>query len=119
MMQKKLTGTLILSCVLTLPAFAAYNGPKAGGVIQQASDAHTAKDDTPVELTGKLIKSLGDEKYLFRDSSGEVEVEIDNALWRDIEISSDTTVTLRGEVDDEWRGIEIEIDSIELVDQTH
>ncbi|WP_239869474.1 NirD/YgiW/YdeI family stress tolerance protein [Shewanella insulae] len=117
MMQKKLTGTLILSCILTLPAFAAYNGPKVGGVILDASDTHDAKDDTQVELTGKLIKSLGDEKYLFRDSSGEVEVEIDNALWRDIEVSSDTTVTLRGEVDDEWHGIEIEIDSIELVDQ--
>ncbi|MCL1043031.1 NirD/YgiW/YdeI family stress tolerance protein [Shewanella marisflavi] len=117
MMQKKLTGTLILSAVLTLPAFAASNSLKATGVIQQAADAKTAKDDTQVELTGKLIKSLGGEKYLFRDASGEVEVAIDNALWRDIEITSDNTVTLRGEVDDEWRGLEIEIDSMELVGQ--
>ena len=29
-------------------------------------------DDTPVKLVGKIEKSLGDEKYLFRDSTGSV-----------------------------------------------
>ena len=114
-MYKKFTGSIILSCVLTLPAFAAYNGPGVSTQAKKAADASKAKDDTPVVLTGHLIKSLGNEKYLFRDNSGEVEVEIDNALWRDIEVSSDTTVTLKGEVDDDWQGIEIEIDNIELV----
>ncbi|WP_076414223.1 NirD/YgiW/YdeI family stress tolerance protein [Shewanella sp. UCD-KL12] len=116
-MPKKLTGSIILSCVLTLPAFAAYNGPGVSSHVKTAADASEAKDDTPVELTGHLVKSLGDEKYLFRDTSGDVEVEIDDALWRDIEVSSDTTVTLKGEVDDEWQGIEIEIDSIALVSE--
>ncbi|QFU24966.1 NirD/YgiW/YdeI family stress tolerance protein [Shewanella eurypsychrophilus] len=114
-MPKKLTGSLILSCVLTLPAFAAYNGPGVSTQVNTAADASEAKDDTPVELTGYLVKSLGDEKYLFRDTSGEVEVEIEDALWRDIEVSSDTTVTLKGEVDDGWQGIEIEIDSLALL----
>ncbi|WP_394204282.1 NirD/YgiW/YdeI family stress tolerance protein [Shewanella waksmanii] len=114
-MSKKLTGTLILSCVLTMPAMAAYVGPSAEKVMKHVSEAENATDDMPVELTGKLVKSLGDEKYLFRDDTGEIEVEIDDALWRDIEVSDDTTVMLRGEVDDEWQGIEIEIDSINLL----
>lgn len=114
-MAKKFTGSIILSCVLTLPAFAAYNGSGLSSDVKTAADASTAKDDTPVELTGHLVKSLGADKYLFRDNSGDIEVEIDNALWRDIEVSSDTTVTLKGEVDDEWQGIEIEIDSIDLM----
>ncbi|QYK01502.1 NirD/YgiW/YdeI family stress tolerance protein [Shewanella psychrotolerans] len=112
-MPKKLTGTLILSCVLTLPAFAADNEPRAQKPINRAADTLKVKDDMPVELTGHLIKSLGDEKYLFRDNSGDVEVEIDNALWRDIEVNSNTSVTLRGDINDEWQGIEIEIDEME------
>lgn len=116
-MSKKLTGSMILSCVLTMPAFAAYNGPGVASHIRTAADAAKAKDDTPVELTGYIVKSIGDEKYLFRDDSGDVEVEIDNTLWRDIEVSSDTMVKLIGEVDDEWQGIEIEIDSMRLVSQ--
>lgn len=116
-MSKKLTGLIVLSAVLTLPAFAAYNGPGPASQVKTASDAAKAKDDTPVELTGYLVQSLGDEKYLFRDDSGDVEVEIDNALWRDIEVSSDTKVKLVGEVDDEWQGIEIEIDSMRLVSE--
>ncbi|ACA89034.1 MULTISPECIES: NirD/YgiW/YdeI family stress tolerance protein [Shewanella] len=116
-MSKALAGSIILSCVLTLPAFAAYNGPGVETLVKSAKDASHATDDTPVELTGYLVKSLGDEKYLFRDQSGDVEVEIDNALWRNIEVNSDTKVTLKGEVDDEWQGIEIEIDSLKLVAQ--
>ncbi|PKG55154.1 hypothetical protein CXF83_02415 [Shewanella sp. Choline-02u-19] len=116
-MTKLLTGSIILSAVLTLPAVAAYNGPGVASHATTAADAAKAKDDTPIELTGYLVKSLGDEKYLFRDQSGEVEVEIDNALWREIEVTSDTKVTLIGEVDDEWNGIEIEIDSMRLVSQ--
>ncbi|MGS0674132.1 NirD/YgiW/YdeI family stress tolerance protein [Shewanella sp. 0m-4] len=116
-MSKKLTGLIMLSAVLTLPAMAAYNGPGPVSQIKTASDAATAKDDTPVELTGYLVQSLGDEKYLFRDDSGNVEVEIDNKLLRDIEVSSDSKVKLVGEVDDEWSGIEIEIDSIRLISE--
>ena len=116
-MSKKLTGLIMLSAVLTLPAMAAYNGPGPANHVKTAADAAKAKDDTPVELTGYLVQSLGDEKYLFRDDSGDVEVEIDNALWRNIEVNSDTKVTLKGEVDDEWQGIEIEIDSLKLVAQ--
>lgn len=116
-MKKILTGSIILSAVLTLPAMAAYNGPGVASHASTAADAAKAKDDTPVELTGYLVQSLGDEKYLFRDESGDVEVEIDNALWREMDVSSDTKVTLIGEVDDEWQGIEIEIDSMRLVSE--
>ncbi|GIU14411.1 MULTISPECIES: YgiW/YdeI family stress tolerance OB fold protein [unclassified Shewanella] len=116
-MSKKLTGLIMLSAVLTLPAMAAYNGPGPASHVKAAADAAKAKDNTPVELTGYLVQSLGDEKYLFRDDSGDVEVEIDNKLLRDIEVSSDSKVKLIGEVDDEWQGIEIEIDSLRLVSE--
>ncbi|MEZ9199405.1 YgiW/YdeI family stress tolerance OB fold protein [Shewanella sp. 10N.286.54.B9] len=116
-MKKVLSGSIILSAVLTMPAMAAYNGPSVTRHASIAADAANAKDDTPVELTGYLVQNLGDEKYLFRDASGDVEVEIDNALWREMDVSSDTKVTLIGEVDDEWQGIEIEIDSMRLVSQ--
>ncbi|MFT5234699.1 MAG: hypothetical protein ACI90A_000060 [Shewanella sp.] len=114
-MSKALAGSLILSCVLTMPAFAAYNGPGVETLVNNAKDASHAKNGTPVQLTGYLVKSLGDENYLFRDSTGDVEVEIDNALWRNIEVNSESKITLKGQVDDEWQGIEIEIDSLTLV----
>lgn len=116
-MAKMLTGSIILSAILTLPAVAAYNGPGVESHVATAADAAKAKDDTPVELTGYLVQSLGDERYIFRDQSGDVEVEIDNALWREIKVTSGTKVTLMGEVDDAWNGIEIEIDSIRLVSE--
>ncbi|ABV89422.1 NirD/YgiW/YdeI family stress tolerance protein [Shewanella pealeana] len=116
-MSKKLTGLIILSAVLTMPAMAAYNGPGVASHVNTAADAANAKDDTPVELTGYLVQSLGDENYLFRDESGDIKVEIDNRLMRDIEITGESKVKLVGQVDDEWQGIEIEIDSLRLVSE--
>ncbi len=113
--MKKLTGIIALSCLLTFPTFAGgYSGPGVKTFVKTAAEAAKAKDDTRVELTGYIVKSLGDEKYLFRDDSGEVQVEIDDKLWRGLTASDTTKVTLMGEVDDEWFGNEVEIKHIRL-----
>ncbi|MBT1445153.1 NirD/YgiW/YdeI family stress tolerance protein [Shewanella sp. JM162201] len=93
---------------------AAYTGPQSV-IVNTAKAANTADDDTQVVLTGNLAKSLGDEHYLFADASGEVKVEIDNSLFRNLEITDASLVELKGEVDKEWHGREVEIDSIRVV----
>lgn len=59
-MTRKLTGSLILACVLTLPSVVAYSYASPSAV-QTAAEAAKARPDTPVALTGHLIKSLGEE----------------------------------------------------------
>ncbi len=113
--MNKLTGIIALSCLLAFPTFAGYSGPRAQAPAVTAADALKANDDTRVELTGYIVKSLGDEQYLFRDNSGEAKVEIDDRLWQNIVVSDTTKVILIGEVDDDWFGNEIEIEQISLV----
>ncbi|MCG9698058.1 NirD/YgiW/YdeI family stress tolerance protein [Shewanella sp. Isolate11] len=111
----KLSGMVILLCLMAFPALAGYKGPSAEVIAKSAIEALKAKDDTRLELTGYIVKSLGDEKYLFRDGTGEATVEIDDSLWRGIEVSDTTKVALLGEVDDDWFGNEIEIEQINLI----
>jgi uncharacterized protein (TIGR00156 family) len=77
-------------------------------------------NDSIVRLVGYLIEKLGSEKYLFRDDSGTIVVEIDNDDWNGIEARPETLVEISGEVDREWRllrrEIEIDVDSIRLAD---
>lgn len=88
-----------------------YTGPSAVTAMTVA-EALKLRDDTPVILTGKIEKSLGDEKYMFADTTGSVVVEIDDDDWRGQNVSATDVVEIRGEVDKGFMNIEIDVDVI-------
>ncbi|RKG36463.1 NirD/YgiW/YdeI family stress tolerance protein [Acinetobacter rongchengensis] len=79
--------------------------------------ALTLKDNTKVQLRGHVVKATGDEKYQFRDNTGLITVDIDDELWQGKPISANTTVTLIGEVDVDYKPlkrVEIDVDSVKF-----
>ena len=75
------------------------------------------KDDTKVQLRGHVVKATGDEKYQFRDDTGTITVDIDDELWQGKPISANTTVTLIGEVDIDYKPlkrVEIDVKSVQF-----
>ena len=82
---------------------AGFDGPRAPSLapttVQQAL---TMRDDTIVVLTGHIINSLGDEKYMFRDDTGEVIIEIDDEDWHGITVKPEDLIEIVGEVDKEF-----------------
>ncbi|NHB58315.1 NirD/YgiW/YdeI family stress tolerance protein [Acinetobacter sp. 194] len=85
--------------------------PKTATVKQ----ALTLKDDTKVQLKGFIVKSIGDEKYQFRDNTGTMTVDIDDELWNGKAISATTPVTILGEVDVDYKPtkrVEIDVDGV-------
>ena len=88
-----------------------FKGPSAG--ITTVAEALKAKDDSLVVLTGKIEKETGKEKYLFRDSTGAITVEIDNEDWNGQDVTPTDTVVIHGEVDKElMHAPEIDVDKI-------
>jgi len=86
---------------------------KAQNVVATAAEVKTLRDDAKVVLRGNILRKLGDEKYAFRDQSGEIVLEIDDDLWRGQTVTAQDTVEIRGEVDRDWgNSIEVEADSI-------
>lgn len=100
------------------PVVAAKANPKGGFVggaetIVTVKQVNEMRDDVPVIVKGHIVQRMGDEKYLFEDSTGSITVEIDDDNWRGQTVMPTDTVKLYGEVD---RGIfktEIEIDYVE------
>lgn len=79
------------------------------------SKALTLRDDSYVQLKGRIVKALGDEKYQFRDATGTITVDIDDDLWMGKAISANTEVTIEGEVDIDYKPIkrvEIDVDAV-------
>jgi uncharacterized protein (TIGR00156 family) len=105
------------------PAVQGQSGGFVGTDSSPVVTAVTAADrpnESNVRLVGYLIEKLGDERYLFRDDSGTIIVEIDNDDWNGVQATAETRVEISGEVDREWRILqretEIDADSIKLAE---
>lgn len=97
-------------------AWAQYTGPSAEPVARTVREVLAQpRDGRQVHLRGKLLRQVGPEKYLFADGTGEVRVEIDDALFLGRPVGEATPVELRGEVDSDFlEAVEVEVDSLQL-----
>lgn len=106
--------------VLALAAAAAaahadgFNGPGATPARATAAEAANLPDDAEVTMSGYIVRSLGDERYEFRDDTGTLTVEIDDDEWQGVEVGAEDAVELTGEIDDEGGELELEVDVIRL-----
>ena len=81
------------------------------------SQAKSLPDHTLVVLTGSIVASLGREKFTFRDSTGEITIDIDRNLWvlLDVSVETNDQVEIRGELDVEKRVTEVDVKFIKKI----
>ena len=87
-----------------------FSGP--GLAVTSAKEAATMRDDAHIVLRGNIVQHLGKDKYLFKDASGTIRVEIDHDEWGGLTITPSDTVELYGEVDKDWNSVEVEVDRV-------
>lgn len=121
--------TLVMLAVLSVPAYAAFEGPGGayGGGFQgpttgvQADTVKKAQscwDDAPVVLTGNIVSRMAgsDDKYLFKDATGEIIVDIDYEIFAGRKVTPQTTVRISGEVDkDMMKPTKIDVKVLEIL----
>lgn len=113
---------------LSTPALAAYSGPSSGyGGFQgptatvetdTVAKALKAWDDSPVVLTGHIVQRMAgsDDKYMFRDATGQIIVDIDHELFWGKTVTPDNTVRISGEVDkDMFDPTKIDVKLLEVI----
>lgn len=126
--MRRFLPALALVLGLSSPAFAAYDGPSSGyggfqgptssvGVTTVAK-ALKAWDESPVVLTGNIVERLAgsDDKYMFRDATGQVIVDIDHELFWGKTVTPANTVRIAGEVDKEmFEATKIDVKLLEVI----
>jgi len=70
-------------------------------------------DKSPVTMRGRITKDMGDNIYVFEDSSGTIMLEIDEEDWNGKTVRVDDIVTVYGNVDKGSEYTEIDVTSIE------
>ena len=123
--MKRIIAILVL--VLVCAAFASaqgFTGEKAakGGFtggskaeVTTVAQALKMKDDAKAVLRGNIVKQVGHEKYLFKDATGEIVIEIDDDDWGGVTVGPQDTVELIGEVDKDFNKIEFDVDIVKKV----
>ena len=91
-----------------------YRGPW-GGETTVAQILKKPKDDAQVLLRGVLAQKIGAKTYLFRDSTGEIRVEIKDKLFPVEPLDEKTQVEIAGEVEkDRGKPVQIDVDMMQI-----
>ena len=79
---------------------------------------NNAKNNDTVTVTGKLTQQTGKDKFIIKDATGEIKIEIEDYIWQQINVIKpdfNTTYTLTAMVDKEvMEEIELEATRIEV-----
>ena len=124
--MKRIIAVLVLALICAGFACAqGFNGTASQGGFQDngasasaatpVKEALKMRDDSYVTVRGNIVKRLTDDKYLFRDSTGEIVVEIDNEDWAGVTGGPNDTVELSGEIDRDFNKIEIDVGVVKKV----
>ncbi len=119
--MKKFLMLLLAMTFLSGSAFADFNGPvgaPAGGGFQGASvnysvspikDVMNMYDDQIAVVKGNITRRLSDDKYLFKDATGEMVVEIDYKYWAGLQVTEKDVLELTGKVDRDYSGVSLDV----------
>ena len=106
----------VLAMLTVLPVASALAGPgmksqntnamNTNNMMQQNQPTYwsvmevvSLPDNTPVTMRGMITKNMGDNIYVFEDSSGTIMMEIDEEDWNGQTVRVDDIVTVYGNVD--------------------
>lgn len=111
--QQNSGGFVAPQSAITTTEQGGFKGPSISETT--VAKAKTLSDDTWVILTGKITKKIGDELYVFEDTTGAINVEIDQKRWRGQTVTPENTVKIEGKIDKEWTSTEIDVKQLSIV----
>ena len=126
-MKKLLALTSIIFVMIASTVYAGYadntqynnaGGGYTGTSQDKATTVASVKtfaDNSYISLQGNIVSKIGKEKYLFKDSTGTITVEIDDKVWAGTTVNANDTVKITGEVDQDFNSLSLEVDTISIV----
>ena len=98
----------ILAVVGTIASFSAFAGNMNSNnmnnnntmtEVMTVEQVRGLADNTPVIIRGYLLRQNGENSYVFQDSTGTINLEIEDADWGGLAVSPDEYIEIWGEVD--------------------
>lgn len=81
------------------------------------NEALKMKDDSFVVIQGNIVKRITNDKYMFKDSTGTITVEIDDEKWTGISANTKDKLELAGEIERKFNTVELDVDTIRKINK--
>lgn len=85
--------------------------------ITSIAEALKRPDDSYVTVEGNIVKKISSDKYLFKDASGSITVEIDNEKWGNIDVSEKDILELSGEIERKFNSVHLDVDTVKKLNK--
>ncbi len=100
--------------IMACPVYAGFQ-QTAPSVVTSIEKVLKMPDDAFVTIEGNIVKQVGNEKYLVQSGKSTIVVEIDDELLMNITVTPKNRVRISGEVDRDFKSIEMEASKIEII----
>lgn len=117
-LKKTAAAFFVIAAMTVGPGQAQFLGPSVSGGgagVTTVAEASQARRDTRVVLEGAIVEHQRSDYFTFADPTGRITVEIDNHVFRGQQVTPETRVRLRGEVDRNSRDRYIDVDWLEVL----
>lgn len=74
-------------------------------------------EDRDVALTGFVVKQIDDERYWFKDHTGDMQVDIEESVFGGTEVTPEMKVRLTGEVELDFETVRVDVNTLEVIDK--
>ena len=122
--MKKVLGLALMAMALSACNSTASNGSSQANTVFgptnmnviSVKQALAAADDSYVTVEGTILNKVGDETYLFKDTTGQIRVEIDDEVWAGQHVGSEgNKVRLYGEIDKGFTKTELDVKTLTVI----
>lgn len=101
-MKKLLSLATLLA--ISSSAVAGFNGGTDAPKSTVAQALKSKQDDAPIQLTGKIVRQIDNDEFMFRDATGEIKIEVEDNAWQGANVTQNDTITIFGKIDYERVG---------------
>ena len=124
--MKKISIMAVLGVMATASAFAGSGNMANNNMknnmnnnmmeVVTVEQVKTMPDDSPVIIRGYLLRQNGENSYVFQDTTGTINLEIDDEDWGGLTIAPTDFVEVWGEVDKNGMSmIEVDVSAIKKI----
>ena len=115
-MKKLFAALLLMSCFSGLAFAVKVEGFRVGiSAVATVKEALSLKNDAYVTIQGSIVKQISEDKYLFKDETGSITVEIDSDKWLGQSVDVNDKLELTGEIEKTLNSTELEVKTVRKI----
>ncbi len=117
--MKKLLSLIVLMLISAGFVFAnsdgGYFNENSFNKKMTVEEALKQKDNSYVTIKGNIVKRISGDTYIFEDSTGTINVEIDANKWQGIFANKRDKLELSGEIERDFDFIKLDVDNVRRI----